>query len=104
MENLQEKRIDIGDYVQISLQDKKANLETIYNFRIVEEGKYNHLDANEVTTISPLGKELISKQVGDCGEFDVLGYQYGYKILEFEKNKQEKKILYFQENLVSNVS
>ena len=91
MENLQEKRIDIGDYVQISLQDKKANLETIYNFRIVEEGKYNHLDANEVTTISPLGKELISKQVGDCGEFDVLGYQYGYKILEIEKNKQVKK-------------
>ena len=91
MENLQEKRIDIGDYVQISLQDKKANLETIYNFRIVEVEEYNHLDADEVTTISPLGKELISKQVGDCGEFDVLGYQYGYKILEIEKNKQEKK-------------
>ena len=91
MENLQEKRIDIGDYVKISLQDKKANLETIYNFRIVEEGEYNHLDASEVITKSPLGKELISKQVGDCGEFDVLGYQYGYKILEIEKKEQEKK-------------
>ena len=91
MENLQEKRIDIGDNVQISLQDKKANLETIYSFRIVEGEGYNHLDANEVTTTSPLGKELISKQVGDCGEFDVLGYQYGCKILEIEKNKQEKK-------------
>ncbi len=91
MENLQEKRIDIGDYVQISLQDKKANLKTIYIFRIVEKAEYNPLDASEVTTISPLGKELISKQVGDCGEFDVLGYQYGYKILGIKKNKQEKK-------------
>ena len=91
MENLQEKRIDIGDYVRISLQDKKANLETIYNFRIVEKEEYNYLDANDVTTISPLGKELISKQVGDSGEYNVLGYQYGYKILGIEKNKQEKK-------------
>ena len=91
MENLQEKRIDIGDNVQISLQDKKANLETIHSFRIVEGEGYNPHGADQVTTTSPLGKELISKQVGDCGEFDVLGYQYGYKILKIEKNMQEKK-------------
>ena len=91
MENLQEKRIDIGDYVQISLQDKKTNLETIYIFRIVEEEEYNSLDANQVTVTRPLGRELISKQIGDCGEYNVLGYQYGYKILGIKKNKQEKK-------------
>lgn len=93
MKKLQKKRINIGDYVQISLQDKKANLETIRNFRIVEEEEYNPLEADQVTTTSPLGKELISRQIGDCGEYNVLGYQYGYKILEIEKKRARKKII-----------
>ena len=88
MENLQEKRIKIGDYVQIYLHDKNADLKTQYIFRIVGEKEYNPLNTNQVTTTSPLGKELISKQIGDCGEYNVLGHQYEYEILEIGKNNQ----------------
>lgn len=86
-----EERVEVGDYVIIDLTEIKSNITRQYSYQIVD----NYVpdprdDLNKVTTISPLGSNLILGKVGDTGEYKVHEYQYQYKILKIIKRVNEK--------------
>ncbi len=96
--NGQEKRVEIGDIVFLSLTNLQSGKSYDYFYEIVEKYIYNPKDDfNKVEVTSPLGSRLISSKIGDSGEYKVHEYDYHYEIKDILKRTNEKIIVDFKE-------
>lgn len=95
--NEQEKRVEIGDIVFLSLTNLQSGKSYDYFYEIVEKYIYNPRDDfNKVEVTSPLGSRLISSKIGDSGEYKVYEYDYHYEIKNILKRTNEKIIIDFE--------
>ncbi len=89
--NNKEKIVSIGDNVIVDITESKSKIAKRNIFQIVENYEYNPKDdQNKVDIKSPLGQKLISRRIGDSGDYKVYEYNYHYEIIDIMKKTNEK--------------